>query len=141
MKHLLFALAVVSMCAGIVAAAPAPIVVSGSAVPWSPRSGSEFALLEGSMSGAGPYAFRIKFLQPVRSDPETHSSVDHIVVLSGTFYLGIGKRFERNRMRALPAGSFVALPAGVAHFTLGVPGTVIQVYGVGPRITQRVTPV
>lgn len=90
------------------------------------------------MSGSGPYAFRIKFLQPVRSDPETHSSVDHIVVLLGTFYVGIGTRFDRSRMRALPAGSFIALPRGVAHFTLGVPGTVIHVYGVGPRITQSV---
>lgn len=141
MKTLLLALAAALTCTGIVAGAPAPIVVSGAAVPWSPRSGSEFALLEGSMTAAGPYTFRIKFLQPVRSDPETHSSVDHIVVLSGTFYIGFGKRFERNRMRALSAGSFVAVPAGAAHFTLGVPGTTIQVYGVGPRITQRVTPV
>lgn len=87
------------------------------------------------MAGSGPYAFRIKFLAHGESYPEYHSSVDHIVVLSGTFYLGFGQRFEKNRMRALHAGSFAAIPSKTAHFTMADAGTVIQVYGIGPRIT------
>ncbi len=118
-------------------AAPAarPIVITADAIPWSARPGSQFALLEGSMAGSGPYAFRIRFTQRGESDPEYHSSVDHIVVLRGTFYLGFGKRFERNRMRPLRAGAFAAIPRATAHFTMADPGTIIQVYGIGPRIT------
>ena len=112
-----------------------PIVITPGAMPWSARPGSEFALLEGSMQGAGPYAFRIKFTAHGESDPEYHSSIDHIVVLAGRFYIGFGTRFDRTHMRALPAGTFIAVPRHTAHFTMADPGTIIQVYGFGPRIT------
>lgn len=122
----------------LAAAAPAKaIVLAPQQIPWSARPGSQFALLEGSMAGSGPYAFRIKFLQHGESDPEYHSSVDHIVVLSGTFYVGFGESFDKRHMQALHAGSFLAIPRHIAHYTMADPGTVIQVYGFGPRITTN----
>jgi hypothetical protein len=121
----------------LAASGPQPIVIPANAIPWSARSGSEFALLEGSMQGSGPYAFRIKFTAHGESDPEYHSSVDHIVVLAGRFSIGFGTRFDRKHMRALPAGSFIAVPRHTAHYTTADPGTIVQVYGFGPRITTN----
>jgi len=122
------------------AAATSPTVIAANAIPWVRESGTEFARIEGSSSGAGPYSFRIKYLRAGRSNPEYHSSVDHIIVLAGTFSIGFGTRFDSQRMRKLSAGSFIIVPRMTAHYTLATPGTIIQVYGVGRRTTTSARP-
>lgn len=36
--------------------------------------------------------------------------------MEGTWYLGIGERFDEASLKAYPAGSFILIPAGVPHF-------------------------
>ena len=53
-------------------------------------------------------------------------------MLSGTFHMGAGDRFEESRSKRLPVGSFVVMPVGVPHFAWASEETVIQLHSVGP---------
>ncbi len=62
-----------------------------------------------------------------------HTAVadEHITVLQGPWYLGLGESFDTSRLKALPTGSFVIIPAGTPHFVSTENEAIIQAHGVG----------
>ena len=70
----------------------------------------------GSPDKPGPYVYRVKF--PPHFQVEAHSHPDNrtYTVLSGTFYQGVGEKFDEAKLMARPAGSFYTHPAGTPHF-------------------------
>ena len=95
--------------------------------------GYERAVLEGNMESHGPHAYRVRIPAHFRAQLHTHPSDEHVTVLKGTWYLGLGKTFDEGLMQAFEAGSFVIIPAGVPHYVMtGRDETVIQAHGVGP---------
>jgi hypothetical protein len=66
----------------------------------------------------------------------THPEDRLVVVLSGTLHVGFGERFEPDRMRAMPAGSFFVEPARTPHFAwVRGEDAIVQVSGIGPSGT------
>ena len=65
--------------------------------------------------------------------PHTHPKTEHMTVISGTFNLGIGQKFDTTKGTAMPAGSFVVIQPGVPHYGWGAEETVLQIHGMGPR--------
>jgi quercetin dioxygenase-like cupin family protein len=63
-----------------------------------------------------------------------------VTVLSGTFLLGMGESADRERTKALPAGSFFAFEPGEPHFVFTEEETVIQLNRSGPWGIQYVNP-
>jgi hypothetical protein len=62
-----------------------------------------------------------------------HHEVRTVVVLSGTLYVGNGDKWDENKLKAYPAGTFYSEPAKAPHFTWAKDGEVIiQVTGIGP---------
>jgi hypothetical protein len=58
-------------------------------------------------------------------------------VISGTWYIGYGPRFDENKLKALPPGSFYTEPPGMAHFArTGNSSVVVQITGFGPTGTM-----
>ena len=60
------------------------------------------------------------------------------MVLRGTFYHGIGEKFDESKLEERPAGSFFTEPKGVRQF--GIPkdeGTVLYFVGTGPSTTDN----
>ena len=69
----------------------------------------------------------------------THPDDEVVTVIEGTWYLGIGDRFDEAKLTGYPAGSFIMIPADVPHFlaTRGGP-VIVQVSGHGVFRTHYV---
>ena len=96
-------------------------------------SGVKIAIIEGDPKVAGPLIMRIKFPPNTKVAPHTHPLIEHVTVLSGTFYLGIGEKVDASKARAYSAGGVVVIPQGMPMFAFSKgKGTTIQVHGIGP---------
>jgi hypothetical protein len=55
-----------------------------------------------------------------------------VTVISGTFNLGMGDKFDENAGTVMPVGTFGFLPPQMKHFAWATGETIIQLHGVGP---------
>ena len=124
----------------------AHLVVTPDQVKWGPGPpslppGAQMAPLEGDRSKAGaPFTIRAKFPDGYRVPPHWHATDERIVVLQGTFGMGLGERFDTAAGRELPVGSYAVTPKGVRHFAWAKGETVIHVSGTGPFEINYVNP-
>lgn len=112
-------------------------------IDWRPvpnvDDGRERALLVGRPEAGGTWTYRLRVPNPIRVEPHTHPVDEYITILEGRWSLGLGPRFETERLTDYPAGSFVVIPAGTPHFIqVDTPGTVIQSSGSGVFATHPV---
>lgn len=104
-------------------------------------SGAKVAVLEGDPAGDGVFTMRVSFPAGYSVPLHTHPTVERVTVLDGTFYVGVGDSFERDKAEALPEGSLVVMDAGVVMFGYtGEEPTVIQINGTGPWGIDYVDP-
>ena len=103
-------------------------------------AGSKIAWLQGDGADAKPFAFRVKLPANSKIAPHFHSAAEHVTVLSGTFNLGVGEKFDMEATKPLPAGSFAVLQPKTPHFVSIKEETVVQVHGVGPWTLTFVNP-
>jgi quercetin dioxygenase-like cupin family protein len=105
-------------------------------INWTPVDGYPpgyaRTMLEGEAASAAPFTYRVRLPAAFRFQPHTHDSDEHVTVLQGVWSFGVGETFDASRLRAVPAGSFVIIPAGTPHFVATERETVIQVHGFGP---------
>jgi quercetin dioxygenase-like cupin family protein len=88
-------------------------------------------MLEGKAGDPGAHRYRVRMPAGFRVEPHTHPADERITVLQGPWHLGLGESFDTSRLKALPAGSFVFIPAGTPHFISTEKEAIIQVHGVG----------
>jgi quercetin dioxygenase-like cupin family protein len=116
-------------------------VVAPDQIKWVRNSAgtSEQAVLFGDPSKPGPYVIRIKWLPGNMSRPHTHATDRFFVVISGTWWVGSGTKFDPDSTVPTKPGSYVIHHAGQPHYD-GAKGeeTVIQVFGIGPLTTEVV---
>jgi quercetin dioxygenase-like cupin family protein len=73
------------------------------------------------------------------SQPHTHPDERTYTIISGTWYVGFGDKFDESKLIPLTAGSFYIEPAGVPHFIMVKDeGTMVKITGTGP---SRLIPV
>ena len=79
---------------------------------------------------------------PAHTKIAAHSHRDDRVatVISGTWHIGYGEKFDEAKLKALPSGSFYTEPPGVNHFGLTREEVLIQMTGIGPSSTAYVDP-
>jgi len=113
-------------------------------IQWTQRRSAPdvyFAAIYGDAAKPGPYAFRVRAQAGHSLPPHTHPDERTVTVLSGTYWSGVGERFDASQLIAFPAGSFYVIPAGVPHFSAVLEGEVeFQEGGVGPSSHDLVTP-
>lgn len=99
---------------------------------------NEQAILFGDPTKPGPYVIRIKWLPGNFSKPHFHNSDRFFVVISGTWWVGTGSKFDTEQTVAVPAGSYVIHKGGQTHFD-GAKNeeAIIQVTGIGPVTTEQ----
>ena len=73
--------------------------------------------------------------------PHTHPEDENIVVVRGSWALGMGDRFNRDSLQPMDVGDYGFVSKKMAHFGLSKTDTIIQVHGIGPFTTQWVVPV
>ncbi len=107
--------------------------------PSLPR-GAMIAVLEGDPAKEGPFVFRVKLPDGYRVPPHTHPRTERVTVLSGTFNIGMGAKFDEKATKPMPAGSYGYWKAGMKHFVWTKGETVLQFHGMGPWSIQYVNP-
>ena len=117
-----------------------PTEIKFGPAPATLPAGARLALIEGDPGKAGEFAMRLWMPAGYQIPPHFHPGTEHITVVSGTFYVGMGEKFDRTRGTPLPTGTFGALPAGMRHFAWTEGETVIQLHGVGPWRLTYVNP-
>ena len=108
-----------------------PAKLNWAAVPSLPP-GAQLAVLEGAMNEAGPFTVRLKFPADYRIPPHWHPAVERVTVLSGTFHMGMGEKFDNNTAHALTQGAVGIMPAKTPHYAWTTGETIVQLHGTGP---------
>jgi hypothetical protein len=94
---------------------------------------NEQAVLFGDPTKPGPYVVRLKWLPGNMSRPHFHPNDRFFIVISGTWWMGTGEKFDPESTVPAPAGSYVIHHAGGIHYDgAKTEEAVIQVWGMGP---------
>lgn len=98
---------------------------------------NERATIYGDPTKPGPYLYVVKMppRAPSAAAPRAHSHPDtrNYTVISGTWYIGFGDKYDESKLIELPAGSYYTELAGVPHFvTTKSDGAVVMFGGTGP---------
>jgi anti-sigma factor ChrR (cupin superfamily) len=102
--------------------------------------GAKIAVIEGPLSEAVPFTFRVKLPANYKIAAHSHPASERITVLSGTFNIGAGDTFDQAKTKALPAESVSIMEANTNHFVWTTEETIIQLNGVGPWGITYVNP-
>jgi anti-sigma factor ChrR (cupin superfamily) len=108
--------------------------------PASLPAGARFAVLEGDPAKDGPFVMRFRLPDGFRIQPHWHPKTERITVISGTFHLGMGERFDTAKGHAMPAGTFGFWNEGMRHYAWTAGETVLQLHGIGPWSITYVDP-
>jgi len=103
--------------------------------------GIQTVVLKGDPNESGVYTIMLRV--PAHTQISAHSHRDDRVatVVSGTWRIGYGDKFDESKLKALPPGSFYTEPPGQNHFAeTGDEPVVVQITGFGPSSTEYVDP-
>ncbi|HEY0098801.1 MAG TPA: cupin domain-containing protein [Pyrinomonadaceae bacterium] len=79
-----------------------------------------------------PFVMRIRELAGGVIPPHKHPVDEHITVVQGTLYFGVGDKFDRAALKEMKAGSYAFIPKGSTMFGYTPEAAIVQVQGVGP---------
>jgi quercetin dioxygenase-like cupin family protein len=102
--------------------------------------GAQLAVIQGPMNEAKPFTVRLKFPANYRIPPHSHPAIEHVTVISGTFHMGAGDKFDPKKGRALPPGSVAIMQPKTNHFAWTKGETIVQLHGTGPWGVTYVNP-
>lgn len=108
--------------------------------PPSLPKGAKIAILEGDPGKEGPFVFRVKAPDGYRIPPHTHPKMERVTVISGTFNIGMGKKFDQKVTKAMTAGTYGYWEPDMEHFVWTKGETVAQFHGIGPWVIRYVDP-
>ncbi|MFL6975391.1 MAG: cupin domain-containing protein [Xanthobacteraceae bacterium] len=115
-----------------------PNEIVWKATPLSP--GLETAVSCGDPSKPGVYVLRVKFPAGFKLMPHFHPDEWRTgIVLTGSYYFGLGEQWDESKLRAYPPGTFFSEPKGAPHFVWAKDGEVIiQITAMGPTGLTRI---
>ena len=94
----------------------------------------ETAVLFGDPDKPGPYVIRLRWLPGNKSRPHFHPTDRFFVVVSGTWWVGSGEKYDPESTVPAGPGSYVLHKAGAIHYDgAKKEPAVIQVWGMGPN--------
>src|SRR5712692_10384241 len=101
--------------------------------------GIQTVVLKGDPDQAGVYTIMLRAPAHTRIAAHSHRDDRVATVISGTWHIGYGDRFDEAKLKALPPGSFYAEPPTRNHFReTGDEPVVVQITGFGPSSTEYV---
>ena len=115
-------------------------------IKWGPpppfmAGGAQLAVLEGNpMADSGDYTIRLKMPNDYKIAPHWHPKRENVTVISGTFKVGMGDKFEQSKLLTFAAGSFAYLDPDMHHYGMASGPTVVQVHGMSPLQFNYVNP-
>lgn len=111
---------------------------------WGPVAsmgdGAEIAVIEGMLSEAEPFTFRLRLEDGYRILPHVHPAYERLTVLQGTLHFAHGRTFDKEATMELAAGSIAIMPPGHTMFGYAESETIIQLHGTGPWGIEYIDP-
>ena len=106
-------------------------------IDWKPfpafPPSARLAIVVGQPLQDRPYTIRVKVPGGVKLMPHRHPEDRVYTVISGVFYIGLGDKFDAEKLHAYPPGSVIVLPGNTSHFHWAKSGEYItQVTAIGP---------
>jgi quercetin dioxygenase-like cupin family protein len=120
-------------------------VILSEEIDWRPfpafPPSVRLAVVVGQPSEAAPYVIRVKVPRGVKLMPHRHPEDRVYTVMSGVFYIGLGDRFDPEKLQAYSPGSVIVLPGNTSHFHWARSGEYVsQVTAIGPLGLEYVNP-
>jgi hypothetical protein len=115
-------------------------------IAWGPpppfvAPGAQLAVIEGNPAAStGDYTVRLKMPDGYRIAPHWHPQRENVTVISGTFKVGMGDTFDKDKMGSFPAGSFAYLDPDMHHYAMASGEVIVQVHGSAPLQFNYVNP-
>jgi quercetin dioxygenase-like cupin family protein len=114
-------------------------------VDWKPYpafpGAANLAVLQGNPSEPGLYTVRVRVHPGAKLPPHWHPEDRVYTVISGIFYIGVGERFDSEKLAPYAPGAVILLPGRTPHFHWARSGEyVTQVSAVGPLGVEFVDP-
>lgn len=115
-------------------------------IPWGPpppslAPGAQLAVIEGNPAAStGDYTVRLKMPDGYRIAPHWHPQRENVTVISGTFKVGMGDTFDKDKMTSFPAGSFAYVDPDMHHYAMALGEVILQVHGSAPLQLNYVNP-
>ena len=114
-------------------------------IDWKPFPAfpptARLAVVVGQPAEPGPYCIRVKVPAGVKLMPHRHPEDRIYTIISGVFYIGLGDRFDADKLKAYPPGSVIVLPGDTPHFHWAKSGEYVsQVTGIGPLGLEYLDP-
>ncbi|HWA14504.1 MAG TPA: cupin domain-containing protein [Burkholderiales bacterium] len=104
-------------------------------IKWAPNKsapyGMQVVVLYGDPAKPGPYVFRAKMPSGYKIPPHKHPDERNVTVLKGTYWSGVGERYNPMVMKEFQAGAFYITKANVPHFAWARTEVIIQEMGEG----------
>src|ERR1700729_2031051 len=102
-------------------------------IKWVRNAGAETAVLVGDPAKPGLYVVLQKWLPHNNSHPHFHQNDRFITVLSGTWWVNTGPKYDPDGMKPVPAGSFVTHFAKEIHYDGARDAEcILEIVGMGP---------
>jgi hypothetical protein len=102
-------------------------------IKWVRNNGAETAVLVGDPAKPGLYVMLQKWLPHNNSRPHFHANDRFITVLSGTWWVNTGTKYDPDGFKPVPAGSFVTHFAKQIHYDGAKDAEcILQIVGIGP---------
>ena len=102
-------------------------------IKWNKTEAAETATLLGDPSKPGLYIVLQKWLPHHNSRPHFHPNDRYITVLSGTWWVQTGAKYDPAGFKPVPAGSFVVHTAKEIHYDGAKDEPcLLQIVGMGP---------
>ncbi len=107
-------------------------------IKWTKTAASERAVLYGDPAKPGYYVILVKWLPHNNSRPHFHPNDRYIQVLSGTWWVQTGGKYDPAGFKPIPAGSFVVHTAHEVHYDGAKDEpALIMISGMGPDTSQQ----
>jgi len=115
-------------------------------IKWGPvpafiAPGAQLAVLEGNpAASSGDFTVRLKMPDGYKIAPHWHPKRENVTVISGSFKVGMGDKFEESKMSSFAPGSFAYLDPDMHHYAMASGVTIVQVHGMSPLQFNYVNP-
>ena len=110
----------------------APDDLNWTAGPPGLPAGAKLVVMSGDPSKAGLFSLRLKFPANYTIPAHWHPTDEHVTVISGTLWMGMGEKTDAIKRTALKAGSYALMPARSGHSAMAKEETIVQINGMGP---------
>lgn len=123
---------------------PRQEIFRADSLTWHPEKslppGAQTVVIEGDPTKRGLVILRLKMPNGYRVPPVWHPAADRFTVILGTYHLGVGTKFDKEKTVSLSAGDHAWLSPAAPHFGWCTGETVLEIIGLGPFVTNYVNP-